>query len=268
MAGVDGDYYDILGLKPGASEKEVKSAYRKAALRWHPDKNPGNDAATEMFAKVYAAYEVLTNSELRQQFEKEKRAETYHVQRTKEMDATRQRMKEDLEKREKQAVEDEAVARKRKQRMEVSADMKGRMKQEIDRLRKEFEKEEREKQLASEKNRWSRGPSPVLIKWTSHQVFDEGTLLRELERYEKNPCLIMTKRGALVTFKAWEAQRNLFADREILGSRGLKIKGDEEEIKEQFSSKSKATERPDFGRYEEDTLAMMFGASEKKAKPG
>eukprot|EP00190_Bangiopsis_sp_CCMP1999_P003932 CAMPEP_0198737256 /NCGR_PEP_ID=MMETSP1475-20131203/67773_1 /TAXON_ID= ORGANISM="Unidentified sp., Strain CCMP1999" /NCGR_SAMPLE_ID=MMETSP1475 /ASSEMBLY_ACC=CAM_ASM_001111 /LENGTH=311 /DNA_ID=CAMNT_0044501115 /DNA_START=44 /DNA_END=980 /DNA_ORIENTATION=- len=311
MAASVADHYAVLGLKPGASEKEVTSAYRKAALRWHPDKNPGNESARDMFAKVYTAYEVLTDSELREKYEKEKKAETYHAERTKEMDATRKRMKEDLEKKEKQASEDEANARKRKQRTEVSAEMRSRMKEEIERLRKEFEREEREQKTVAKKSKWTRGPSPVLIKWTSRQTFDEAALLRELKVYERDPSLIMTKRGALVTFKSWEAQQRLFADRQVLSSRGLKIKGDEDvffetsavvhvyaytpplllfaqlfadrqvlssrglkikgdedEMEEKITSQAQVPEQPEFGRYEEDTLAMMFGNSEKKAKPG
>lgn len=54
-------YYDLLELSEGAGEEAIKKAYRKAALKWHPDKNPHDKAGTgEMFKKVSEAYSVLT----------------------------------------------------------------------------------------------------------------------------------------------------------------------------------------------------------------
>jgi len=55
------DYYDILGVSKGASETEIKKAYRKKALQYHPDKNPGDAKAEEMFKKAAEAYEVLSD---------------------------------------------------------------------------------------------------------------------------------------------------------------------------------------------------------------
>lgn len=53
-------YYDILGLKPGASKSDIRDAYRKLALKWHPDVNPENqDQAKEMFQKIVEAYNAL-----------------------------------------------------------------------------------------------------------------------------------------------------------------------------------------------------------------
>ena len=53
------DYYDILGVSKSASETEIKKAYRKKAIKFHPDKNPGDSAAEENFKKAAEAYEVL-----------------------------------------------------------------------------------------------------------------------------------------------------------------------------------------------------------------
>ena len=63
------DYYDILGIGKSASESEIKKAYRKKAIKYHPDKNPGDSSAEENFKKAAEAYEVLSNSEKRSKYD-------------------------------------------------------------------------------------------------------------------------------------------------------------------------------------------------------
>ena len=63
------DYYEILGVNKNASAEEIKKAYRQKAIKYHPDKNPGDKKAEEMFKKSAEAYEVLSNPEKRSRYD-------------------------------------------------------------------------------------------------------------------------------------------------------------------------------------------------------
>ncbi|MBL7922551.1 MAG: molecular chaperone DnaJ [Bacteroidia bacterium] len=62
------DYYEILGVAKTASDEEIKKAYRKLAIKYHPDKNPDDKTAEEKFKEAAEAYEVLSNNEKRQRY--------------------------------------------------------------------------------------------------------------------------------------------------------------------------------------------------------
>ena len=62
------DYYDVLGVKKDADKREIKKAYRKLALKYHPDKNPSKDAE-EKFKEISEAYAVLSDEEKRQMYD-------------------------------------------------------------------------------------------------------------------------------------------------------------------------------------------------------
>ncbi|KPL08436.1 molecular chaperone DnaJ [bacterium SM23_57] len=64
------DYYDILGLQRGASESDVKKAYRSLAMKYHPDKNPGDREAEEKFKEIGQAYEVLKDPQKRARYDR------------------------------------------------------------------------------------------------------------------------------------------------------------------------------------------------------
>ncbi|MGD1119894.1 MAG: DnaJ C-terminal domain-containing protein [Dehalococcoidales bacterium] len=65
-----GNFYDILGVKRDATDKDIKQAYRRMARKYHPDVNPGNKSAESRFKEINAAYEVLSDAEKRKKYDK------------------------------------------------------------------------------------------------------------------------------------------------------------------------------------------------------
>ena len=70
MAEKKRDYYEILGIKKGASQDEIKSAFRKKAMEYHPDRNPDDKAAEAKFKEVNEAYEVLSDPQKKERYDR------------------------------------------------------------------------------------------------------------------------------------------------------------------------------------------------------
>ena len=64
------DYYEVLGLKKGATEDEIKKAFRKSALKYHPDRNPGDKEAEEKFKEVNEAYSILSDPDKKNKYDR------------------------------------------------------------------------------------------------------------------------------------------------------------------------------------------------------
>src|SRR3954466_12854862 len=64
------DYYEILGVTKTASADEIKKAYRKVAMQYHPDRNPGDKGAEEKFKEAAEAYEILSDADKRAQYDR------------------------------------------------------------------------------------------------------------------------------------------------------------------------------------------------------
>ena len=67
------DYYEVLGVNRDASDEDIKKAYRKLAMKHHPDRNPDNPKSEEHFKEAKEAYEVLSDDEKRQAFDDNRR---------------------------------------------------------------------------------------------------------------------------------------------------------------------------------------------------
>jgi curved DNA-binding protein len=78
------DYYQVLGVDKKASADVIKKAYRKLALKWHPDKNPNNKSAEEKFKKISEAYAVLSDDKKREQYNQFGSADQYRQQYSQE----------------------------------------------------------------------------------------------------------------------------------------------------------------------------------------
>ena len=63
------DYYEVLGISKGAEAQEIKKAYRKLAMKYHPDRNPGDKEAEEKFKEINEAYEVLSDDTKRKTYD-------------------------------------------------------------------------------------------------------------------------------------------------------------------------------------------------------
>src|SRR6266496_6481250 len=64
------DYYEVLGVSRTASDQEIKSAYRRLAVRYHPDKNPNDASAEEKFKEAAEAYSILADAEQRRRYDR------------------------------------------------------------------------------------------------------------------------------------------------------------------------------------------------------
>ena len=130
----DLDLYLLLGVETDAAEKDIKKAYRKKALKCHPDKNPDNPKAAEEFHRLSDAYEVLSDEAARKAYDTILKARKASEIRKRQLDSKRRKMRDDLEEREKRA-KDDAEAELLNQNTKAKSDEE-RLAEEIARLRR------------------------------------------------------------------------------------------------------------------------------------
>lgn len=210
----DVDLYAILDLQITATEAEIKKAYRKKALQCHPDKNPDDPKAAETFHELSHALEILTDVQARAAYDKVLRAKAAAKLRHQELDSKRQKLKEDLERREREAISG-AGASNLTDEQKLAAEIE-RLQKEGSRLLQEEQqriKEEIQKNMGCQPA-WDSSLNRIKIKWNvdkndpNNGGYDENMLRRFLKKYGSIVALIMSpkkKGSALVEFATKEA---------------------------------------------------------------
>ncbi|XP_029349444.1 dnaJ homolog subfamily C member 17 isoform X1 [Echeneis naucrates] len=151
------DLYGLLGIKNSASAKEIKKAYRQKALTCHPDKNPDNPKAAELFHQLSQALEVLTDAAAKAAYDKICAAKKQAEERNRKLDDKRKKIKLDLEARERQA---EAQSQEEVQITRT-------LEEEIARLREEGSRQlEEEQRLIREQIQRERETQPQTAEYT------------------------------------------------------------------------------------------------------
>ncbi|KAK2192168.1 hypothetical protein NP493_37g05025 [Ridgeia piscesae] len=199
------DLYDILGVSIDATEKEILKAYRKSALKCHPDKNKDNPKAAEAFHQLSKALEVLTDAAARAAYDKILRAKHAAEIRHRELNKKRRKLKEDLEARE------GAAGVKQAQEAEATTDLQ----KQIERLRKEGSRllqEEQERLKEQLKQEGGTGNKGLKVRWKikpdGEGSYDEDSLQRIFQKHGKVTALIVSKKkskgSAIVEFASTE----------------------------------------------------------------
>lgn len=191
---------------------QIKKAYRKKALQCHPDKNPDDPKAAEAFHELSEALEILTDAAARSAYDKVIRARAAAKLRHQELDSKRQKLKEDLERREREAGSANSLTDEQKLAAEIA-----RLQKEGSRLLQE-EQQKMKEEIKRTLNRlnepvWDSSLNRLKISWKadkndeSNGGYDESKLRRFFKKYGEIVALIMSKKNgsALVEFASKEA---------------------------------------------------------------
>uniref|UniRef100_A0A3B3WUX0 DnaJ homolog subfamily C member 17 n=1 Tax=Poecilia mexicana TaxID=48701 RepID=A0A3B3WUX0_9TELE len=224
------DLYGLLGIESSATTKEIKKAYRQKALTCHPDKNPDNPKAAELFHQLSQALEVLTDAAAKAAYDKIRAAKKQAEERNKKLDDKRKKIKLDLEARERRA---EAQSQEEVQITRT-------LEEEIARLREEgsrqLEEEQRliREQIQRERERYSQSNvTPKLkLKWKCKKDdelnggYSQDVLLKLLHKYGDvlNVIVSSKKKGsAVVEFASVRAAELAVKNESGLSGNPLKI---------------------------------------------
>ncbi|KAM6408212.1 dnaJ homolog subfamily C member 17 [Rhynochetos jubatus] len=217
------DLYGLLGVGEKASEKEVKKAYRQKALTCHPDKNPDNPGAAEVFHQLSQALAVLTDAAARAAYDRVRKAKKQAAERTQKLDEKRKKVKLDLEAREREAQtregeeEDIRITRSLEQEIIRLREEGSRQLEEQQRLIQEQIRLEREQHIRGKQTRngaEGRITPKLKLKWKCTQEdetrggYSKDVLLRILQKYGDVLNLLVSSRktgSAVVEFATVKA---------------------------------------------------------------
>lgn len=272
----DKDLYELFDITIDATENDIRKAYRKKALACHPDKNPDNPKAAELFHELSKALEILCTVSTKAAYDKVIRARKANEIRHKQLDSKRQKLKEELELREKNANEKRSQPNVYKASAELSDEEV--LQREIARLQKEGSRlleEEAElmrKKLLEEKLKqtveYNSAQHRIKIKWKSEKNdndnggYNSENLTRFLKKYGDIVALVVSskkKGSALVEFKTQEAGEMAVAYEKGLMDNPLQL----EWLGEAPSNKKQSSTSSGFD-YEDLVLRKMRQAEERK----
>ncbi|XP_066581033.1 dnaJ homolog subfamily C member 17 [Prorops nasuta] len=216
------DLYELVGALPTSSIQEIKKAYRKKSLSCHPDKNPDNPKATELFHQLSKALEILTDESARIAYDKVLNARKQSKLRIKEYDAVRKKFKDILEEKEKAYEESlrqkaEMERLQREERRKTEEEM-----QRLIELRKEQIENEKLKSFRV-KIRWK-----VIGKDSKQNGYNYDSLYKILSQHGDINALALsaTKEGrAIVEFKEAAAAESAVKLETGLKENPLKLQG-------------------------------------------
>ncbi|EDW96899.1 dnaJ homolog subfamily C member 17 [Drosophila yakuba] len=219
----DVNLYDLLGISLEADQNEIRKAYRKKALECHPDKNPDNPAAVERFHELSKALEILTDESARAAYDKVLKAKKAAEQRSRQLDGKRQKLKQELEERERAALHKLAKSQPystvAKSDEEVLQEQIERLRREGSRLLEEeqramqeqFRRNHAEKQkLQQQPVQFDSAQHRIKMKWKAEpgQDYTQEELLKYLKKYGDVVALVVNskRRGrAMVELATREA---------------------------------------------------------------
>ncbi|XP_053922823.1 dnaJ homolog subfamily C member 17 isoform X1 [Cuculus canorus] len=235
------DLYGLLGISERATEKEVKTAFRQKALTCHPDKNPDNPRAAEIFHQLSQALAVLTDGAARAAYDKVRKAKKQAAERTQKLDERRKKVKLDLEAREREAQAHESeeeeigITRSLEQEIIRLREEGSRQLEEQQRLIREQIRLEREQHIhgKQERNGAEGKVTPKLkLKWKCGKEdetrggYSEDVLLRILRKYGDVLNLVISSRrtgSAVVEFATAKAAEMAVKNEVGLTNNPLKI---------------------------------------------
>ncbi|VVC31529.1 DNAJC17, RNA recognition motif,DnaJ domain,RNA recognition motif domain [Cinara cedri] len=195
----DLDLYEVLEIQQTATEKDIKTAYRKKALQCHPDKNPDNPKAAQLFLQLSKILAVLTDTAARTAYDKLVNAKLAAKLREKEYDSKRKKLIDDLARREREALGNKKDTVERN------------FEKELERLRKEssallakeqayvnelIKKQEAKKEML--------GSFKLKVKWKENGVYDDDNLKSLFSKHGDVITIVVlgNKKCALIEYRS------------------------------------------------------------------